>query len=115
MASQSPPPVEAFLLTDVGRKRPHNEDYIGYFVPEDPQELAANGQLFALADGVGGAAAGEVASQYAVRKVLHDCFESAEPDLERRLVTAIPRPTPTCTNTRSAAINRAWRRPWSRR
>lgn len=81
--------VEAYLLTDVGRKRPQNEDSVGYFVPDDAQTLAADGQLFVVADGVGGASAGDVASQYAVDKVLHNYFESHEPDLEQRLVAAI--------------------------
>jgi protein phosphatase len=43
--------------TDVGRRRPHNEDSI-----EVSEELA----LFAIADGMGGHAAGEVASRMAV-------------------------------------------------
>jgi serine/threonine protein phosphatase PrpC/formylglycine-generating enzyme required for sulfatase activity len=76
-------------MSDGGQKRAHNEDYVGYFVPDDPQELAANGQLFIVADGVGGAAAGEVASQHAVKKVLHEYFESDAADLDQRLVTAI--------------------------
>ena len=82
--------VEAYLLTDVGRKRPQNEDSVGYFVPDDAQTLAADGQLFVVADGVGGASAGDVASQYAVDKVLHNYFESDGPDLEQRLVAALP-------------------------
>lgn len=85
----SAPAIEAYLLTDPGRKRAHNEDHVGYFVPEDPEELAANGQLYVLADGVGGASAGDVASEYAVRKVLHAFFDASEPDLEQRLVGAV--------------------------
>ena len=44
----------ASALTDTGRRRPHNEDT---FVCEPP--------LFAVADGVGGAQAGEIASRIA--------------------------------------------------
>ncbi len=44
----------ASALTDTGRRRPHNEDT---FVCEPP--------LFAVADGVGGAQAGEIASRLA--------------------------------------------------
>ena len=47
--------VEQFSLTDVGRQRSANED--AHFV-SDP--------LYAVADGMGGARAGEVASKYAV-------------------------------------------------
>lgn len=49
--------LEARGRTDVGRKRPHNEDSI-----EVSEEL----RLFAVADGMGGHAAGEVASRAAV-------------------------------------------------
>ena len=44
----------ASALTDTGRRRPHNEDT---FVCDPP--------LFAVADGVGGAQAGEIASRLA--------------------------------------------------
>jgi PPM family protein phosphatase len=47
-------PVHAAVLTDTGRKRRHNEDA---FVVEPP--------LFAVADGMGGAQAGELASSLA--------------------------------------------------
>ncbi len=47
-------------LTDVGRKRPHNEDY---FLIDD--EVG----LYVVADGVGGHAKGEIASQEAVEQL----------------------------------------------
>ncbi len=30
----------AAKLSDVGRARPHNEDYVDYYIPPDPQQLA---------------------------------------------------------------------------
>src|ERR1700680_690952 len=56
-------------LTDVGRKREHNEDNMAYVIPKDPQVMAMKGSLFIVADGMGGHAAGEVASAIAVRTV----------------------------------------------
>ena len=53
-------------LTDVGRKREHNEDNMAYVIPKDPQVMAMKGALFIVADGMGGHAAGEVASEIAV-------------------------------------------------
>ncbi|MBN1284086.1 MAG: serine/threonine-protein phosphatase [Anaerolineae bacterium] len=62
--------IDVAFRSDVGRTRRHNEDYADYYTPDDPQELAARGRLYVVADGVGGAAAGDVASRYAVRKAL---------------------------------------------
>jgi serine/threonine protein phosphatase PrpC len=49
-----------------GPVRAGNEDVIGCSEPEDAADAAARGWLFALADGVGGAAAGRVAARAAV-------------------------------------------------
>ena len=74
-AAEEPPedetgPVARILLSaqgnsDQGRRREHNEDAY----------LILNGELFAIADGMGGYAAGEVASQMAV-DTLTACWES---------------------------------------
>ena len=50
--------VEFAQLSDTGPSREHNEDYIGYVRPETPEQARTHGWLFALADGVGGHAAG---------------------------------------------------------
>jgi serine/threonine protein phosphatase PrpC len=81
--------IENASLTDLGRKRRQNEDYIGQFEPTDAEELGESGRLYIVADGVGGGAAGEVASEYAVRKVLHEYFRSTEADLGERLRAAV--------------------------
>ncbi len=62
--------VEFAQLSDPGVVRDHNEDYLGYVLPQTPQEARAQGWLFSLADGVGGLQRGEVASYTAVEKVL---------------------------------------------
>ena len=55
--------------TDVGLKRQHNEDTVAHIIPKDPEILTKKGALFIVADGMGGHAAGEVASEMAVSAV----------------------------------------------
>lgn len=60
-------------LSDVGCVRKNNEDSKGVFAGAD----AARGHLFIVADGMGGAAAGEVASGIAVETVRATYFDPA--------------------------------------
>jgi PPM family protein phosphatase len=70
--------LEFAQLSDAGRVREHNEDYVGHVVPATPAHVGTHGWLFALADGVGGQELGEVASRTAVESVLGD-FRAAAP------------------------------------
>jgi protein phosphatase len=53
--------------TDLGRVRENNEDKFEYFVPEDDATLAARGLIFVVCDGMGGHAAGQIASELACK------------------------------------------------
>ncbi len=75
--------------TDVGRKRQHNEDNVAYIIPKDEQLLARKGALFIVADGMGGHAAGEVASEIAVSTVCNLYYQNTDPDVPANLVSAI--------------------------
>jgi len=70
--------VEFAELSDVGKVRGHNEDYLGYAAPVSADEARTRGWLFALADGVGGHDRGEVASCTAVQTLVSS-FRSARP------------------------------------
>ncbi|MGA9882448.1 MAG: protein phosphatase 2C domain-containing protein [Candidatus Acidiferrales bacterium] len=62
--------VEFAQLSELGRVRQGNEDYLGHSQPATPEEASSRGWLFVLADGVGGQDQGEVASRSAVEAVL---------------------------------------------
>jgi protein phosphatase len=59
-------------------KRSRNEDFLAIYEPDDPNELQASGRLYIVTDGVGGAAQGDLASQYAAEKVLREYYRSSQ-------------------------------------
>jgi serine/threonine protein phosphatase PrpC len=78
--------IRVFGKTDVGRTREHNEDCFlvadltqqkASLLPEVREhQLGPRGSLFVVADGMGGAAAGEVASQMAANGIFRHMVES---------------------------------------
>lgn len=57
--------------------RPRNEDFMGFVTPEG-QVLDTKGVLLAVADGVGGSAAGAEAAEYTVRGLLSDYYATSD-------------------------------------
>jgi PPM family protein phosphatase len=98
--------VHVFGRTDVGRTREHNEDA---FVVADlsrgnatlqpevrTHAVGERGTLFMVADGMGGAAAGEIASAMAIEVVLQEVtamLAEQVPPSDDRFATAIKRAT----------------------
>jgi len=68
--------IEFAQLSDPGRVRSGNEDYLGHALPATSALARRCGWLFALADGVGGQQQGELAAQVAVETLL-DGFRNA--------------------------------------
>ncbi len=98
--------VRLFARTDVGQIREHNEDNFlvadmtrkqrGLLEANRASSVGKHGAIFAVCDGMGGAAAGEIASQLAVDIVYERMVENLDEqhalsrdELARRLVRAI--------------------------
>ncbi|HWO09794.1 MAG TPA: Stp1/IreP family PP2C-type Ser/Thr phosphatase [Polyangiaceae bacterium] len=94
--------VRVFGQTDVGQVREHNEDNFlvadltrksREFAAGEAHVLGKSGAVFGVCDGMGGAAAGEVASRLAVDMIYDRLVEAKAPknreDLARRLVRAV--------------------------
>jgi len=83
-----PPKLQAVKLTDVGRVRSHNEDYVDFYIPPDARQLERKGAIYLVADGMGGHQAGEVASQGAVELVIGQYYSDTTHDVGTSLVRA---------------------------
>jgi protein phosphatase len=97
--------VKLFARTDVGQVREHNEDNFlvaditrrarGLLEANRATVLGGQGALFAVCDGMGGAAAGEIASQLAVDIIFEQVVDGigerklGRDELARKLVRAV--------------------------
>jgi serine/threonine protein phosphatase PrpC len=92
-----PTQIQVFAKTDVGRARDHNEDHFlvadlsrrqASLLPEvRDHEVGGYGSLLVVADGMGGAAAGEIASEMATDTIYNHLVtawgEESEPTSQR--------------------------------
>jgi PPM family protein phosphatase len=79
--------IKSCALSDFGRKRRNNEDFTAFYEPGDAITLQQFGCLYIVADGVGGASEGELASRYAAEQILREYYshpEIGEPTLRLR-------------------------------
>jgi protein phosphatase len=83
--------VEVGSLSDPGQVRELNEDYLG--TPETMgislELVEQRGKLYAVADGMGGHAAGEVASQEAISTLFKEYYASPSAEIMERMKEAI--------------------------
>lgn len=85
------------MLTDTGRVRTSNEDAVAFVIPGEDDTAgpaASKGALIIVADGMGGHAAGEVASAMAV-------------EIVRSIYYLVDAPVPDALETAFAAANKA--------
>jgi serine/threonine protein phosphatase PrpC len=76
-------------LTDIGRRREHNQDNVTHYVPPDENQLAVKGALFVVCDGMGGHAAGEVASELGVNTIRDVYYSSHDEDVIENIASAV--------------------------
>jgi len=82
--------INAHLGTATGLVREHNEDFVALREPTDQEDEQQNGWIYLVADGVGGADAGEVASKYASEQMIAQFVTNDdEPDWGHRLINAM--------------------------
>lgn len=79
--------IAGAMLTDVGRVRTSNEDSVAFVIPSGNDPAASRGCLLIVADGMGGHAAGEVASALAV-EVVRQVYFSLQWPVPESLMTA---------------------------
>ena len=83
------PVVKFGARTDMGQVRENNEDKFDFYEPETPEVLAHRGCLYAVADGIGGALAGQIASEMMLKNVIANYYDSPAPDLQTAMRDAI--------------------------
>ncbi len=77
------------LLTDVGRKRERNQDNVIEYIPPEQDALNEKGGLFVVCDGMGGHAAGEVASEIGVNTIREVYFATRGDDVISSIARAV--------------------------
>jgi len=75
--------LAAHVISDVGKRRDANEDSCLVCTPEDPEIRRSKGFLFAVADGMGGASAGEHASHLALSTFSKTYYADSPPTDEQ--------------------------------
>ncbi len=92
------PVVKFGAKTDLGRVRENNEDKFDFYEPEEPALLAARGCLYAVADGMGGHAAGQIASELALKTVIASFYDSPNDDIPNSILEAFSAANETIHN-----------------
>lgn len=81
--------LSVHLISDVGKKRERNEDSCILCAPADEDLLECRGYLFAIADGMGGASAGEHASHLALSTFSEEFYNGAATNIPNHVQESI--------------------------
>jgi protein phosphatase len=84
--------IEHASATDVGVRRPYNQDAHAVLLASDPEQWKERGHIFLVADGMGAHAVGELASDLAAQIVPHTYYKHAlegpDPALRKAFIEA---------------------------
>lgn len=78
-----------YLISDIGLKRANNEDRCIFSIPYNIELFEQLGLLIAVADGMGGAVAGEHASELAVKVLCESYYTSTNTSIPDTLLNAV--------------------------
>lgn len=81
--------IISYSALDIGEKREINEDNLLVFEPEDRKTFLKKGNLYIVADGVGGLERGDIASRVAVETIKEEYYSSKSINFKRALSGAI--------------------------
>jgi PPM family protein phosphatase len=99
--------VKMGAKTDLGRVRENNEDKFEFFEPEDESMLATRGSFYAVADGMGGHAAGQIASELALKTIVNSYYGDTTGDVEHTLLRAVQQANSLIHDTARAIVERS--------
>lgn len=88
--------------SDVGKRRSENQDTVGAFPVEASDPNYTKGQLFIVADGMGGHERGKEASETAVRTISESFYKNPSEQISERLLTAFREANEAIFNVASA-------------
>ena len=83
------PSVSVAAKTDLGRVRENNEDKFEFYMPADPATLATRGLVFLVCDGMGGHAAGQIASELACKTFIDVYMHHPASEPETAMLSAV--------------------------